>query len=359
MTDTDKESWLDSPPDRAGAAPTGSNTSRYRRPVAGACSAVGGIALVVIGTAYLDDPVGVRIGLVLSGMAMLYVAVAVIGKLLVGPQFEADVALSSFWIGLIVVAAIFADVLPLAESENVSLTLRTPTLLRPDIWSGHPLGTDRQGLDMLGGIVYGARISLVVGLGAVIIGMLIGGVIGLAAAYYGGVFDRIARLITDSMLAFPALILLLAVVAVFGPSVRNVTLALALLGIPTYVRLSRANTLVFANREFVLAARAIGERNRTIMMRELLPNVALPVFSFGFVMIAVLIVAEASLSFLGLSVQRPTPTWGNMIAAGQADFERHPHLVFIPGVVLFLTVFSLNRLGDKARQIWAPRQVKT
>ena len=133
-------------------------------------------------------------------------------------------------------------------------------------------------------------------------------------------------------------------------------LALAAIGIPTYVRLARANTMVFAEREFVLAARSLGSRDRRVIFRELVPNVALPILSYAFIIIAVLIVAEASLSFLGLGIQRPDPTWGNMIAAGQDDFDKHPHLVFAPGITMFLTVFSLNRVGEKARQIWDPRE---
>jgi peptide/nickel transport system permease protein len=114
--------------------------------------------------------------------------------------------------------------------------------------------------------------------------------------------------------------------------------------------------MVFAQREFVLAARTLGARNRTIIAREIIPNVFLPVMSFAFTIVAVLIVAEASLSFLGLSIQRPNPSWGNMVAAGQGDFDRHPHLVFLPSIVLFVTVYSLNLLGDAARKVWDPRE---
>jgi peptide/nickel transport system permease protein len=320
--------------------------------------ALAGVGLLVV-TAVLEDSTSLRVATFVGGALALYGSASRAARVRQGPRFELDLVLSAAWLGLVVFAAVFADLLPLAEAQDVSKTLRTPALLRPDLLSEHPLGTDKQGLDILGGVVYGARVSLVVGLGAVLVGMFIGGAIGIAAAFYGGALDRIVRLFTDAMLAFPALILLLAMVAVFGPSVRNVTIALAVLGIPTYIRLARANTLRFSEREFVLAARALGDRNRSIMVREILPNVALPVLSFGFIMVAVLIVAEASLSFLGLSVQRPTPTWGNMIAAGQADFTRHPHLVFIPGAVLFLTVYALNRLGDKARQMWTPKEGKT
>ena len=121
-------------------------------------------------------------------------------------------------------------------------------------------------------------------------------------------------------------------------------------------RLARANTLTFAQREFVLAARSMGATNRRIIFRELVPNVVRPMLSYGFLIIAVLIVAEASLSFLGVGIQRPTPSWGNMIAANQEKFDEDPHLVFVPGAVMFLTVFAINRIGEKARQLWDPRQ---
>lgn len=316
-----------------------------------------GIVVVLVGTMVLHDASAVlRVALVLAGLGLVYTGVDRLGRLLLGERFETALWVSVLWLSLVTLAAIVADALPLAESRNVSRTLTTPTLLRPDLLSEHPLGTDRQGLDILGGVIYGARVSLVVSLGAVAIGMTIGGFIGIAAGYYRGKIEAVVNLLADSMLAFPPLILLLGMVAVLEPSVRNVTIALGVLGIPTYIRLSRANAMVFAQREFVLAARALGAKNPRIIFRELLPNVALPVVSYGFIVVGALIVAEASLSFLGLSIRRPNPTWGNMIAAGQGDFDRHPHLVFAPGIVLFLTVFALNRVGDKARKMWDPRQ---
>lgn len=323
----------------------------------GGAALVVGAALVYVALGVLTSTTAeIRVVVAGAGFVSGYVGFDRVGRARHGPGFEADLWLACAWIALVTVSAALADVLPLAEARDVSKTLRTPALLRPDLFSEHPLGTDRQGLDILGGIVYGARVSLIVSLGAVVIGTIIGGSIGIAAGYYRGKADAVVNLFTDSMLAFPPLILLLGMVAVLTPNVRNVTLALALLGIPSYVRLARANTLVFAQREFVLAAKGVGERNTAIMRRELLPNVLLPVVSYGFIIVAVLIVAEASLSFLGLSIQRPNPTWGNMIAAGQADFDRHPHLVFVPGSILFLTVFAFNRIGDKARNVWNPQQ---
>ncbi|MCR6030108.1 ABC transporter permease subunit [Nocardioides sp. zg-579] len=262
------------------------------------------------------------------------------------------------WIGLIVLAAVVVDWLPLAEARDVSQALREPLMAPPDLLSRHPLGTDNQGLDILAGIIYGARVSLVVSVGATLIGMVVGGLIGIMAGWFGGKIDFVVRLLTDSMLAFPPLILLLAMVAILRPSVLNVTLALGVLGIPLYIRLARVAAMVVAPREYVLAAKTLGARSGRIMARELLPNVALPVLSYGFIVVGVLIVAEASLSFLGLSIARPTPTWGNMIAAGQNEFQDHPHLVAAPGIVLAMTVYAINIIGERMRAKWDPRQNK-
>jgi len=266
--------------------------------------------------------------------------------------------LSVGWLAVEIIAAIFADFLPLAEGRNPSLTLDAPILQPPQILSGHPLGTDRQGLDILSGVIYGARTSLVVGFGAVFLGVVVGGVLGLTAGYYRGKVDAGLNFLNDALLAFPPLIFLLALSSVVRPNLENVTLVLGVLAIPAFFRLTRANTMAYSQRNFVLAARALGARSSRILARELTPNVLASTLAYAFVVVAVLIVAESSLSFLGLSIQRPEPTWGNMIASGQNDLEKHPHLVFVPGVVLFLTVLSLNRIGDWAQRRWDPRSRK-
>lgn len=317
-----------------------------------AAGAVIGAGAVYGGAVGMVDPMVLRVVVVVAGLLVLSRTLDAFLQRVVPGGVDTGFVLASAWLILLVAAAIVADWLPLAEGRDISKTLTTPTLLRPDLFSGHPLGTDRQGLDLLAEIIYGARVSLVVGFGAVVIGTLVGGVIGLVAGYYRGPVDRAVSVVSDSMLAFPPLVLLLALVAVLQPSLRNVTTGLSILIIPTYIRLVRANTLTFAQREFVTAARALGAKDRRIILREVAPNVALPVASYGFVIVGVLIVAEASLSFLGLSVQRPNPTWGNLIAAGQGSFDTDPHLVFVPGLVLFLTVFALNRVGDKLRRSW-------
>ncbi len=326
----------------------------------GAVFLIVGIGLIFWATEILDSSSAVlRIAIGLVGVFIAYLGLDRLLKYYFGQDFETGLWLAISWIVIIILAAVFADILPLSESRRV-----TPEVLfadynnlnlRPDLFSRHPLGTDNQGLDLLGGSIYGARVSLQVGLGAVGIGLAVGGAIGVISGYFRKAVDSVISVLTDSVLAFPPLILLLALATVLERSPRNMALALAVVGIPTYIRLARANTLVFAQRDFILSARAMGSKHSRILMKEIAPNVILPLLSYAFIIIAVLIVAEASLSFLGIGIQRPNPTWGNMIAAGQDRFDRNPHQVFIPGIIMFLTVFSLNRIGEKARAIWDPR----
>ena len=317
---------------------------------------LGSVVLYVALGVMTESEAAVRIIGSLIALTLVYFGLDAIAKRVFGAAFETDLWLSITWLVLVVTSVIFADLLPLSESQNPSLTLSEPSRARPDLFSAHPLGTDTQALDILGGVIYGARVSLQVSIFAVSVGMLIGGLIGVASGFFGGRTDGVIGILADSVLAFPPLILLLAVVTAFAPGVLTISMALALLGVPTYVRLARANTLAFAQREFVLAARAMGAKPWRIIIRELVPNVVRPLLSFSFIIVAVLIVAEASLSFLGVGIQRPTPTWGNMISAGQGEIETTPHIVFVPGMVMFTTVFCLNRVGDKARAMWDPKQ---
>lgn len=341
---------------RAGRRAAG-RRGRQQRMLIGLASFVVGIAVIILATTAADGwPTALRVVFAILGIGLAYVGIDRLGRAAVGDKFDTALFLSVLWVTIVVLAAVCANWLPLAESKDVSKTLTTPIFQTPHLFSAHPLGTDSQGLDILGGLIYGARVSLTVSIGAIAIGTVVGGMIGLMAGWFGGKFDAIVRLLTDSMLAFPPLVLLLAMVSILQASVLNVTLALGILGIPLYIRLARVNAMVYAPREFVLAAKALGARNGRIIFRELLPNVAIPILSYGFIIIGVLIVAEASLSFLGLSINRPNPTWGNMIAAAQDDFKDHPYQVLGPGAMLFLTVFALNRIGDKARSIWDPQQ---
>ena len=333
----------------------GSRRFRLPRPVALAFLPVGAAAVWLALAVLTGAGAWARIGLTFAGLAGVVVGLDAGLKTVFGPRFDTAFWLAVAWMVLVTLAAVFADLLPLAEARDTSRTLLTIPRLRPDLLSEHPLGTDKQALDMLGGVIYGARISLQVGFIAVAVGTIVGGLLGVLAGYFRGPLDSVIGILTDSLLAFPALILLLAVVSVLDAGVITIALALALLTVPVYIRLARANTLAFSQREFVLAARALGARHGRLIVRELLPNVIRPVLSYSFIIVAVLIVAEASLSFLGVGIERPTPTWGNMISSGQTELDRNPHLVFVPGAVLFLTVVALNQIGDKARARWDPR----
>lgn len=312
--------------------------------------AVGVIAFVFALTA---GPVMMSLRLVVAviGLMGLYMGARRLGLARFGPDFDLTFVISCVWLVLIIGVALIAPLLPLAEHKDTTKTLGSKGYSPPDVFSSHPLGTNNFGLDLFSRSIYGARSSLVVAVGAVLIGIIIGGAVGILAGYFGGITDRIVGILTNSLLAVPALILLIALASVLTPSLRNISFALAVLAIPSMIRIARANTLTFSQREFVLAARAMGATRWRVMVRELAPNVALPLASLGMVMISVLIVAEASLSFLGLGIQPPIPTWGNMIAEGQGGvFEKHAFIVMVPGMFLFLTVFSFNIVGEKAQK---------
>jgi peptide/nickel transport system permease protein len=317
------------------------------------------IALFVVGTKVLTKSTAeIRVVICLVALYIGFRAVDMFGKRAKGPGFQTGLWLSVAWMALAVFAAVFADVLPTAEAVDPSKTLQTQILLRPNLFTEHPLGTDRFGLDILGGVMHGLQISLRVGLIAAVLALVVGGMIGIVAGYFRGGIDKIADTVSNAMLAFPPLIFLLALAAVLPRSVTNVTWALAVISVPVFIRLGRANTLVVAQRESVLAARALGATKTRVVMRELVPPVVFSLLAYVFVLIALLIVAEATLSFLGLSVPRPEPTLGNMIASNQSNLDQTPGLVFIPAGVLFITVLSLNRIGEAARDRWTPRESK-
>jgi len=307
-----------------------------------------------------------KIIVVLASMTMLFIAIDRIAKVIKGDDFDTGLNLCFLWLFVIIFSAIFAGLLPLAEHQDTTKTISVPGNARPDLFSKHPLGTNNFSLDILARCIYGARVSLLTAAFAVLISLIIGGTIGMLAGYFRGWLDVLIGLLTDSLLAFPALILLIAIITVLGrpdqmgEAIVKVGVGLAIVSIPTMVRLSRANTMVFAQREFVLSARSMGAKNMRIIFREIMPNVMLPLLSYAFIVIAVLIVAEGSLSFLGLGLKPPKPTWGNMIAEGQQAnvLQKYPHIPLVPGLVMFLTVYSFNRVGEWARSKWDPREAK-
>ncbi|QYJ03088.1 ABC transporter permease [Nocardioides panacisoli] len=276
-----------------------------------------------------------------------------------GRHVDVVLCLGVVWLVLVVGAAVLAPWLPLANHDDAVAGLREPIFAEPALGSEHPLGTNNYGLDVLARTVFGARTSITVAIVAVLLGAVVGGTVGIVAGFVRGGVDRVVGVAANALLAVPPLILLIALGTVLEPSLRSISFALSLLTVPSMVRLARANTIAVAEREFVLAARALGAHRLRLLAREVLPNVVLPMLSLSVVMISVLVVAEASLSFLGIGIQQPQPTWGNMIAEGQGGvMEEHPFIVVIPGVCLFLTVFSVNLLGEKAQEHWNVRSAK-
>jgi len=249
------------------------------------------------------------------------------------------------WLALVVLAAAAADVLPLADRNAQDLLdiLALPT------WA-HPFGNDSLGRDILARTIFGLRISLAAGLGSVALGLALGGSLGLLAGYYRGRLETLAMSGMNVVLAFPPLVLAIAITSSAGPPLLKVIVAIGVLFIPAFARIARANTLVFAEMEFVLAARAVGMSDRRILLGEILPNLVTPLLVYSLLMVAIAIVAEASLSFLGLSIPPPAPSLGSMISSEEANVLDAPFAVFFPAGVLFLTVFALNLVGEQVQR---------
>jgi peptide/nickel transport system permease protein len=264
-----------------------------------------------------------------------------------GPLFWSAFA----WMVLVLILALLVDVLPLPSPTDMDMLER-----RAPFSATHWLGTDGLGRDELSRLIHGARISLVVGLCAPVIGFAVGGALGLLAGYFRGRFESFVVGSMDVLLAFPPLIFALAVTAYLGQSILNLTCVLGVLNIPAFMRVSRAATLTLARREFVIAAQALGASHGRILLRELLPNVMLPLLAFFLLGVAVNIVVEGALSFLGLGVPPPMSSWGSMIGEGRESLDLAPRLAFIPAIAMFLTVLSFNLVGDTLRALTDPRQ---
>lgn len=331
---------------------------RTRNKLEGIARIVVGVPLLVVQLNVLfDSSAWLQVIVTLLGFYAIITGLGLLIKGVFGSHIDPATWLSVAWMAILLVF-VFMQLAGLFDN----LTSDFDNLKQPPEFSNHePLGTDRVGKSVLNQAIQGARVSLIVGIGAVGIGLALGTILGLVAGYFRGPIEGTFNILTDSILAYPALILLFTIVAIFGGSVLVVTLALSMLSIPTMGRLARANTLTFSAREFVTAARAMGASSSRILFREILPNVALPLASYAIIIVAVVIVAEASLSFLGVGIDPiSTPTWGNMISEGrqQTVLTDAPHIVFVPGVLMFLTVLSLNRIGESLRALWDPREAK-
>lgn len=251
------------------------------------------------------------------------------------------------WVVLICAIAILTPVLPLESYESPVGAAR----LHPDFSSfSTSLGTDAYGRSTLVRVMWGASASLSVSLITVLIALAAGILLGTLAGYLGGRFDSFVRIGLDAALAFPPLILLLAITAVLTPSIASLACGLAIVVTPSFARLARSSTLAIREEAFIQAARALGATHARIVAREIIPNVLARLYSYVFLTLATIMVAEGSLSFLGQGIRPPQPTWGGMINAGRTDLVTNPELVLIPSAVMVLTILSLNVIGDRLQR---------
>jgi ABC-type dipeptide/oligopeptide/nickel transport system permease subunit len=256
---------------------------------------------------------------------------------------------------VLLVVALFADVLapgsPIASDQS-------QTFARPS-WE-HPLGTDQLGRDMLSRVIHGSRISLMVGVSSVLLALFVGVPLGMIAGYYGGRIDSVVMRMMDLVLAFPIYLLAIILMVIFTPTAgligtMKVTGAIAIVRIPIYARLVRGSVLSVKEKEYIEACRAVGVRDTVILLRHVLPNCLAPIIVTTTLGIATAIIVEATLSFLGLGTQPPTPSWGWDLKANIAFIQANPWLTIFPGLAIFVTVLGFNLFGDGLRDALDPR----
>lgn len=256
----------------------------------------------------------------------------------------------------VVIAAIAAPLVSPYDPVKQSLRerLKGPTWFPGEGRPRHLLGTDQLGRDVLSRIIYGSRVSLVVGFAAVVIGGAIGGVLGLLSGYAGGILDEIIMLLVDAQLAFPFILLAIGIIAVLGPSFGNLIVIVGLSGWVTYARLVRAQVLTIKEREYVLAIRGLGGSTWRILRSHILPNTLAPFLVVTTLELARTILLESTLSFLGLGIQPPTPSWGGMLNEGRGYLDSAWWISAFPGLILMLTALVVSRVGDWLRDVLDP-----
>lgn len=264
--------------------------------------------------------------------------------------------LSAGWIFTLVFLALFRDILPIRDPDELGIRTREVAKFESPGWNAF-FGGDGQGRDMFARVVQGARPALILGLTVTVIGGILGSAVGVTSGYLRGKVDTVTTILIDIALAFPGLVLLIAVRATFGNSMFVFIVLFSLTSIPGYARIVRGASFALSERDFVDAAEAMGATKRRIILRELAPNIALPVLSFAFIGFALVIVAEGGLAFIGLSLDQIT--WGKLIADGAGDIDKHAHVALLPATVMFLTILAFNLVGDSMRALYSPREVAT
>ena len=265
--------------------------------------------------------------------------------------------ISVAWIALVVLLAALAPTLSIKDPDANFIVVGEPPPYSPS--GEHWFGTDQDARDLFSRTIYGARTSLTVGFAAIVFGILIGGSLGLIAGYFRGRIDQAISFVFLSLLSFPALVLAILITALLDRSLVTVAITLGILSVAPVGRVSRATTISFADREFVLAAKSLGAKHPRIIIRELLPNVLIPMGAFSLLGMGIAVVAEGSLAFLGLSVEKG-PTWGKIIltaSSSSRDLETAPYMALFPIVTLFLTVLALNFAGDRLRAYFDVREI--
>jgi peptide/nickel transport system permease protein len=250
----------------------------------------------------------------------------------------------------VVLVAVFA---PLIATHPRDFTDKNAILLKPS--SEHYMGTDKFGRDVFSRIVYGSRVSIYTGVGAMLIGLSMATLIGVLSGYFGGWIDAILQRVVDAAMAFPSLVLLLVLVSVFGAGIFQLILALGILGMFANSRVIRSAVLSVKSNVYVEAARSLGAGNVRIVMRHVLPNIFGPIMVLATVWLGTAILAETSLSYLGLGIPPPTPSWGRMLSEARAFMLQSPTLALFPGLAITLIVFGFNMLGDALRDLLDPR----
>jgi len=235
-------------------------------------------------------------------------------------------------------------------SQNLEQELRSPSFR-------HPMGRDKLGRDVMSRVIYGARVSLKVGLITVAVSLIAGSLLGAAGGYFGGIWDQGLMRVIDVLLAFPGILLAMAMMAILGQSLNNVILALCLVSWVSYARLARGQVLTIREREYVIAARALGASNRRIICLHILPNIVAPLVVEATFGMGGAIVGEAGLSFLGLGVQPPTPSWGSMLYEGRQFLIHAPYLTLFPGLAIMFVVLGINFVGDGLRDALDPKLI--
>jgi peptide/nickel transport system permease protein len=257
--------------------------------------------------------------------------------------------------GIVILLLFFCFIWPLVYPVPKPIGGALQTVNLPLFSPGHIFGTDNVGNDIMSRILYGGRVSFEVAAGVQAIGLVIGGLLGMGAAYRGGWVDAVLMRILDVFIAFPSLVLVLAIADSLGASERNVILALSAFSIPAFARVARAATLRLRDQPFVVAARLSGTRAWRIVFRHIVPNLAPQLLTFTLLGAGITILLEGGLDFLGYGIPQPTASWGNMIATGQQFISVYPDLVLVPSIFLLVTCVCLNMMGDGLRDRWGVR----